>query len=95
MFVYFPDPRRDKQCPASGVSRCLVNLLIDRNTQLYDRRHVLFIICALQPTPQMQAAPGKVVYRDFGAGVHTLGEDRERNWTYGLMDCFGRCGLCT
>lgn len=45
---------------------------------------------------QPQAVAPMQVYPDHGAISHNrpLGPDGKRDWTYGLMDCFGRFGLC-
>ncbi|KAF8490361.1 PLAC8 family-domain-containing protein [Russula emetica] len=34
------------------------------------------------------------VYGDHGANNRQFGRDGKRNWTFGLLDCSGRCGLC-
>jgi hypothetical protein len=49
----------------------------------------MFTVCTLQPTAPMQ------VYGDHGANNRPRGPDGKRGWTYGLMDCFDRFGLCT
>jgi len=53
----------------------------------------MFTVSALQAVAPMQVY-GKV-YGDHGANNRPIGPDRKRGWTYGLMDCFDRCGLCT
>ncbi len=56
------------------------------------RPYVIFTVC-LQAIAPMQVY-GKV-YGDHGANNRPLGPDGKRDWTYGLLDCFGRLGLCT
>lgn len=52
-----------------------------------------FVLCALQAIAPMQVH-GKV-YGDHGANNRPLGPDGKRDWTYGLLGCFDRLGLCT
>ena len=91
--VCFLDPCRD---PASGVCHSVYSPLILDFT-VFIRPHVMFTVCALQAVAPMQIHTK--VYGDFGAYSHNhnrpLGPDGKRNWAYGLMDCFGRFGLCT
>ncbi len=54
----------------------------------------MLTVCAFQATAPMQIRGG-VVYGDHGAANHPLAPDGKRNWSFGLFDCFGRCGLCT
>lgn len=88
VFARFSEPYRE---PASGACHSSYSPLKYSIT----RPHIVLTVCALQPVPQMQLH--KQVYGDFGANDpnRPLGNDRKRQWTYGLFDCFGRCGLCT
>lgn len=53
----------------------------------------MFTVFALEATAPMQVH--SKVYGDHGAHNRPLGPDGKRDWTYGLFDCFNRCGLCT
>ena len=56
------------------------------------RPHVMFTVC-LQAIAPMQVY--SQVYGDHGANYRPRGPDGKREWSYGLFDCFSRCGLCT
>jgi hypothetical protein len=46
-------------------------------------------LSALQGTAPMQVGGNK------NANNRPVGVDGKRDWTFGLFDCFDRCGLCT
>jgi hypothetical protein len=54
---------------------------------------LMFTVCALQAIAPMQVY--SKVYGDYGANKRPRGPDGKRDWTYGLLDCFDRFGLCT
>jgi hypothetical protein len=53
----------------------------------------MFTVCASQAIAPMQVY--SKVYGDHGVNIPAMGPDGKRGWTYGLMDCCGRFGLCT
>jgi hypothetical protein len=57
------------------------------------RPHVMFTLCALQAMAPMQVH--SKVYGDHGANSRPNGPGGKRGWTYDLMGCFDRFGLCT
>jgi hypothetical protein len=49
---------------------------------------VMSCLRALQGTVPMQEGGNK------NANNRPIGPDGKRDWSFGLFDCFGRCGLC-
>jgi hypothetical protein len=62
------------------VCVCLSGFLMDGSVML---------LCVSQGTAPMQAGGNK------NAKNCPIGVDGKRDWSFGLFDCFARCGLCT